>query len=114
VIEAAEQSGEPQVRGDVAASLRRLTADWEECKKYRDDWVHNERPAIDGLDWQILFKTWDEKDIPPGIRKALGFPASGKLISVGRGRKISELHRIVKNSYCQLFGVYERLAPLIG
>jgi hypothetical protein len=114
VIATAEKSSVPQVSGDVAASLRGLTADWEECKKYRDDWVHNERPSIHGLDWEVLFKTWDEKDIPPVILKALGFPASGKMISVGTGRKISELHRIVENSYCQLFSVYERLAPLIG
>ena len=116
VITAAQQSSLLQVSGDVATSLQRLTGDWEECKKYRDDWVHNERPGVDGLDWEVSFKRWNAvKDIPPAIAQSLKYPAtaSGTSVSVGTGRKIGELRQIVRNAYCELFGVYERLAPLL-
>ena len=127
VIKEAEKSSLPQVSGDVTTSLRALTTDtttakstspeptdWEKCKKYRNDWVHNERPGIDGLGWEVLFK--NGQDIPRAVLKELGYPAttSGKVvISVKTGCKIGELHRVVRNVYCQLFGVYERLAPLL-
>jgi hypothetical protein len=119
VVAAAEKSGLPLVSGDVTTSLRGLTTDWTECKKYRDDWVHNERPGIDGLDWEVSFKSGNAPDIPAEIVHALkesGYPvaASGKSVSIGIGRKIAELHRVVRNAYCQLFGVYEHLAPLLG
>ncbi len=116
VITAAEKSTLPEVSGDVTTSLRGLTKDWEECKKYRDDWVHNERPGIDGLGWEVLFKPWNAGDIPPTILKALGFPptSSGKSVTLGTGRKIGDLQRVVRNVYCQLFGIYERLAPMLG
>jgi hypothetical protein len=120
VIAKAEKSSLPQVSGDVATSLRGLAtdSDWAQCKQYRNDWVHNERPGIDGLDWEVLWNVQD-KDIPPAIVQALkelGYPAtaSGQSASVGTGRKIGELHRVVRNAYCQLFCVYERLAPLLG
>ena len=121
VITAAEKSDQPQLSGDVTTSLRGLGTDWAECKKYRDAWVHDVRPGMEGLDWEVSFKPWNAHDMPPAIVQALkdsGYPVpvtgSGKSVSVGRGRKIDELHRIVRNAYCQLFGVYERLAPLLN
>jgi hypothetical protein len=115
VIAAAESSGIPEVSGDVTASLRSLATDWKECKKYRDDWVHNERPALQGLEFEVLFKKWNEADIPEPILRALGISpkASGSKIVVGKGRTISDLNGVARNSYCQLFGVYERLVPLL-
>jgi hypothetical protein len=120
VITAAEKSNLPQVSGDVTTSLRGLRTDWAECKKYRDDWVHNERPAIKGLDWEVSFTSWNAQNMPPALVQVLkdsGYPVpvrgSGKSVSVGAGRKIDKLHRIVRSAYGQLFGVYERLAPLL-
>jgi hypothetical protein len=119
VITAAEKSNLAHVSRAVTDGLRGLSTDWEECKKYRNDWVHNERPGIEGLDWEYSFKafqSWNESGLPPDILKFLGFPAkaSGKSAGVGTGRKIDDLHRVVRNAYCQLFGVYERLAPLLN
>jgi hypothetical protein len=112
VITAAATSNLPEVSGDVTTALRGLTTDWTTCKEYRDDWVHNERPAIEGLGWEVLFKPSNARDIPPIILKELRYPAtaSGHSVSVGTGRKIGELHQAVRNAYGQLLGVYERLA----
>jgi hypothetical protein len=119
VIAAAKNSSLPQLSGDVTTSLRGLTTDWVECKKYRDDWVHNERPGIDGLSWEVSFNKWKGEDLPPEILHTLkqsGFPdpGSGSSVSLGTGRKIGDLQRVVRNAYCQLFGVYERLVPLLS
>jgi hypothetical protein len=118
VITASGKSHLPQVSEVVATSLRGLTTDWNECKKYRDDWVHNERPGIDGLGWEVSFNRWTMRDIPPEVVRHMeqsGHPiaASGKSVSLGTGRKISELNRIVRGAYSQLFSAYERLAPLL-
>ena len=118
VITAAEKSNLPQVSGDVATSLRALTTGWAECMKYRNDWVHNERPAIEGLNWDVSFEPWNAQDMPPAVVQALkdsGYPVtgSGKSVRVGTGRPIDELHRIVRIAYSELFGVYEHLAPLV-
>jgi hypothetical protein len=120
VVTAAEKSNQPQVSGDVTTSLQGLGTDWAECNTYRNNWVHNERPGIEGLHWEISFQPRDAQDMPPAIVEAFkdsGYPVpvagSGKSVSVRTGRRIDELHRIVRNAYCQLFGVYERLAPLL-
>jgi Cthe_2314-like HEPN len=116
VITETERSNLPEVSGEVTTSLRGVTTtEWEECKKYRNNWVHNERPGIDGLDWEVSFKSRNVQDIPAAILEELRIPVvPRKSIRVGTGRKIAELHRVVRNAYCQLFGVYERLAPLVG
>lgn len=118
VITAAQKSNLPQVSGDVTTTLRGLGTEWAECKKYRDHWVHDLRPSIEGLGWEVSFKPWNAQDMPPAVVQALkdsGYPVtgSGRTVSVGTGRKIDELHRIVRNAYCELFGVYEHLAPLV-
>jgi hypothetical protein len=118
VITAAEKSSLPQVSADAATSLRGLTTDWRECKKYRNDWVHNERPGIAGIAWEVSFKESNAEDIPPAISQALKEsghpPIPSRKTSFGTGRKIAELHRIVISAYLQLFGVYEHLAPLLA
>jgi hypothetical protein len=122
VITAAEKSNLPEVSGSVTTSLRGLLgADWAECTKYRNNWVHNERPAIAGLDWEVSFGPWNAEDMPPAIIQAFkdsGYPVpvtgSGKSVRVGTGRTIDELRRIVGNAYYQLFGVYDGLAPLLN
>lgn len=121
VIAAAGGSNLPQLSGDVTTSLRGLGTDWEQCRKYRNNWVHNERPGVQGLEWEVSFKPWNTQDMPPAIIRALKdsgcrVPAAGlgKSVGVGTGRTIDELQQVVTNSYCQLFGVYERLAPLVG
>jgi hypothetical protein len=115
VIAAAENSTIPDLSGTVAASLQSLAEEWQTCKKYRDDWVHNERPALQGIDFEVSFDNLNEGDIPEPISTALGLPTgvSGRKMVVAMGIPITELHQAVKSAYCQLFGVYERLVPLI-
>jgi hypothetical protein len=120
VIAEAEKSNLPELSADVATGLRGLGPDWEACKKYRNDWVHNERPGIAGLERELSFGPRNAQDIPPAIVKAikdsghlLSVTGSGKSVSVRGGLEINELRRIVRNAYCQLLGVYERLAPLL-
>jgi len=110
VIAAAQASSEPEVSGEVATSLLGLTGDRDACRAYRNDLVHNERPAIAGVDFGFMFSRQAEA-LPPSVAAALtelGYPA------IGTGRKINELRRVVRNAYCQLFAVYERLAPFVG
>lgn len=119
VIKAAEKSNLPEVSGDVSTSLRGLAQDWNECRKYRNEWVHNERPAIDGLDWEMSFTSWRADNIPdisPAILNEMGWPTktSGKVLRIGTGRKIDDLHQVIKNAYCQLFSVYERFAEMLN
>jgi hypothetical protein len=112
VIAEAEKSASPEVSGEVAAILRGLTKDWEECMKYRNYWVHNERPSVAGLDWEVSFRSGNaESEIPPQILKAMGSPTKVSAVTVGT--KIDELYLVVKNAYCQLFDVYRRFAPLV-
>ncbi len=115
VIAEVEKSGLPVLR-EVAACLPNLiTEEWKVCDEYRRDWVHNERPAIEGLGWEVLVRDRVQPEIPPGIIKALGFRpgASGSRISVGTGRKITDLKQIVSSAYCQLLGVYKGASGLL-
>jgi hypothetical protein len=113
VIAEAEKSPLPEV-GEVAIILRGLNKDWKECMKYRNAWVHNERPGVDGLDWEMSFQSGkSENELPPQILKAMGSPTKISAVKMRTGRKIGELHLVVKNAYCQLFGVYERFAKLL-
>ncbi len=115
VITAADNK--PQLSGEVVTSLRGLAEDWALCKKYRNDWVHNERPGIEELGWEVSFKSW-AKDEPPDIARDLkdsGYSVTGPGTSVriGAGLKIDDFLRIVTTAYGQLFGAYECLVPLI-
>lgn len=116
VIAEAEKSSLPVLSRDIAASLRNLdTEEWTICNQYRRDWVHNDRPAIEGLTWDVLVKDRAELQIPQGVLRALGYSArpSGTLISVGTGRKITDLKRIASAAYCQLLDVYKRVVGLL-
>jgi len=124
VITKAENSNLSELSADVTTTLRGLGADWAECKKYRNNWVHNERPGIAGLEWEVSFGPSNAQDMPPAILQAIlqaikdsGHPVPvtglGKSVSVRGGRKIDELRRIVGNAYCQLLGAYKRLASLL-
>jgi Cthe_2314-like HEPN len=120
VITAAAKSTVPEVNGAVATSLRGLTTEWKDCKTYRNDWVHNERPGVAGLGWEISF---NKQSIPPQMAEVLkvlkksGYPpttGSLKSIGFGKGREIGDLDRIVRTAFCQLFGAYEGVTPLLA
>jgi hypothetical protein len=119
VLKAAEQSKQSQARVDVGKLLRQLRSskDWKPCMKHRNDWVHNQLPAITGLFPDIGFgRNIDyEKILPPSVLKDLGL--EGKrcdALSVEIGRDISVLRGVVRNAYGELFGVYEGLANLLA
>jgi hypothetical protein len=112
VIAATKKSSLSQLSGGVTTALQGLTTDWRECKQYRNDWVHNERPGVGGLDWDFSFLPSNESDIPPDALKFLGSPRT--VMTLGTGREITVLHRVIRSAYCQLYSVYERLAPLFS
>jgi hypothetical protein len=81
---------------------------------HRNDWVHNQIPAISGLFPEIVFKAVDyEKELPPAILKYVGLKKGVKM-SVGIGKDIGALRDTVRNGYGDLFRVYENLAELLA
>jgi hypothetical protein len=122
VLQQAEQSKIPAVRGGVAKVLRELNSSkksWTRCVKYRNDWVHNRLPAVSGLSPEILFERFDaQKDFPPEVLKhfeALGHPLAkgGRKITFGMGQDISKLREMIRNSYGELFQAYDSLLKLL-
>jgi len=117
VVTAAEKSNVPDVNAVAARTLRSLTTEWDDCKKYRNDWVHNERPGIAGLAWEISFS--DKQSVPRQMAQVLkqsGYPSTATVRSIGfgTGRQIGELDRVVRTVFCQLFRAYEGVAPLVA
>lgn len=79
--------------------------------QYRNDWVHNERPAVDGLDLDVTFGPLRESDLPAEMLRKLGLRANGKrkAMTMRVGLNIDKLRDNARRAYHYLLGSYEGL-----
>lgn len=120
VIQASEKSPLPEVRLSVAKPLRNLRSNkhWIECVKYRNAWVHNELPAVDGLGCALSFREIGEKERNV-IESLVGLPRVPIRMprwgmTVKTGLDIDQLHRHITQAYAALYRALEGFLDTCG